>query len=137
MNTTPNKIIEPRKSYSFEATPEDEETQDELNRRLRKPGECGQSEIANGREAGELNMPIAVTRNDDLIDPQEVVAKIQRTARNPLQVRAATASLADMLRDAPVEVGFDPEKWQQQWSAVEAELKTITRANELAEGRGG
>ena len=41
MNTTPNKTVEPNKSYTFEAIPEDEETQEELNRRLRKPGEPG------------------------------------------------------------------------------------------------
>jgi hypothetical protein len=41
METTPKKIDEPRLSYTFDAVPEDEETQDELNRRMRKPGEPG------------------------------------------------------------------------------------------------
>jgi hypothetical protein len=41
MNTSPNKTVEPRMSYTFDAIPEDDEHQDELNRRLRKPGEPG------------------------------------------------------------------------------------------------
>jgi hypothetical protein len=38
---TPSNTVEPTKSYTFEAVPEDEETQEQLNRRLRKPGEPG------------------------------------------------------------------------------------------------
>ncbi len=41
MSTTSNKTLEPRKLDTFQAIPEDEETPDELNRRLRKPGEPG------------------------------------------------------------------------------------------------
>ena len=52
MNTTPNKTVEPRKSYTFEAIPEDEETQDELNRRLRKPGAPGCCASSKNGEAG-------------------------------------------------------------------------------------
>ena len=41
MDTTPDKSVEPRLSFTFDAIPEDDETQDELNQRLRKPGEPG------------------------------------------------------------------------------------------------
>jgi hypothetical protein len=41
METAPKKTEEPRLSYQFDAIPEDEATQDELNRRMRKPGEPG------------------------------------------------------------------------------------------------
>jgi hypothetical protein len=37
--STSNELEGPRKSYTFDATPEDEATQDELNRLLRKPGD--------------------------------------------------------------------------------------------------
>ena len=51
MNTTPNKTVERRKSFTFEAIPEDEKTQDELNRRLRKPGEPGDCESSKNGAA--------------------------------------------------------------------------------------
>jgi hypothetical protein len=54
VNTTPNETVEPRKSYTFEAVPEDEQTQDALNRRLRKPGEPG---YCASPKSGEVSNP--------------------------------------------------------------------------------
>ncbi len=39
-------------------------------------------------------------------------------------------------RAAPADPGFDLESWKRQWSVVEAELKALTRANDVAESRG-
>jgi hypothetical protein len=39
MNAIPKKNDAPRGSYTADAIPEDDERQDELNHRLRKPGE--------------------------------------------------------------------------------------------------
>jgi hypothetical protein len=47
-----------------------------------------------------------------------------------------TITLADLLRDAPEDPDFDLETWTQQWATIEAEMKVITRANDIAEGRG-
>ena len=69
--------------------------------------------------------------------PLEVVARIRATAPNPSQFRPATADLADVLRAAPGDPCFDLENWNRQWSVIEAEMKAITRANDIAEGRGG
>jgi plasmid stability protein len=69
--------------------------------------------------------------------PREIVATIQATAPNASQVRAATANLADVLRASPGDCCFDLESWNRQWSIVEAEMKARTRANDVAEGRGG
>jgi hypothetical protein len=41
MNAAPKKNDAPRASYTVDAIPEDGDRQDELNRRLRKPGEPG------------------------------------------------------------------------------------------------
>lgn len=41
MSAPLNKSGDPTKSYTFDAIPEDEDTQEALNRRLRKPGEPG------------------------------------------------------------------------------------------------
>ena len=41
-----------------------------------------------------------------------------------------------MPQNAPDDPDFDLESWRQQWAAVEAEMKAITRANDMAEGRG-
>jgi hypothetical protein len=70
------------------------------------------------------------------VTPLEAVTRIQATAPNPSQIRLATADLADGLRAAPSDPSFDLEVWNRQSSAVEDELKAITRANDVAEGRG-
>jgi len=74
--------------------------------------------------------------DSDPVTPPEAVATIQATPRNPAEVRPATANLADILNAAPGDPSFDLEGWNRQWSVVEAELKAITRANDVAEGRG-
>jgi cell pole-organizing protein PopZ len=73
---------------------------------------------------------------DDAPTLEEVVAQIKATPPNPAAIHPATASLADLLLDAPEDPDFDLERWTQQWAAVEAEMKAITRANDIAEGRG-
>jgi len=72
-----------------------------------------------------------------LVTAGEAVARIQSTEPNRSLVRPATTKLADLLRAAPGDPCFDLENWKRQWSVVEAELKAITRANDVAERRGG
>jgi hypothetical protein len=66
---------------------------------------------------------------------QEVVARIQATPPNPSSIRPATGNLAELLIASPDDPCFDLESWNRQWSDVEAELRAITRANDVAEGR--
>jgi hypothetical protein len=73
---------------------------------------------------------------DDFPTLEEVVAEIKATPPNPASIHPPTASLADLLREAPTDPNFDLEAWQQEWDKIEAEMKAITRANEIAEGRG-
>jgi plasmid stability protein len=77
----------------------------------------------------------AMARSDPFT-PSEVVAQIQATVPNPSSAKPGTANLADLLHAAPGDPSFDLESWNRHWSAVEAELKAITRANDRAEGRG-
>ena len=69
--------------------------------------------------------------------PLQVVARIQTTPRDPSQIIPATANLADALRSTPDDPAFDLEAWKREWSAVEGEMKAVTRGNDHAEGRGG
>lgn len=73
---------------------------------------------------------------DDFPTPEEVVAQIKATPPNPANIHPATESLADLLLNAPEDPDFDLESWNRDWARVEAEMKAITRANDLAEGRG-
>jgi hypothetical protein len=68
---------------------------------------------------------------------EEIVARIRATPPNPSLIRPATGNLADSLIASPDDPCFDLESWKRQWSVVEAELKAITRADDVAEGRGG
>jgi hypothetical protein len=67
--------------------------------------------------------------------PEEAVELIRRTPANPTQIRPATMYLADVLPAAPSDPAFDLESWRRQWSEVEAESKSLTRANEVGVGR--
>jgi len=67
--------------------------------------------------------------------PEEVVAKIRATPLNPHGIRPADASLAEALRNAPDDPDFDLATWIHEWAEAEAEMKTATRINAIAEGR--
>ena len=71
-------------------------------------------------------------------DPELValVEQIQATPPNPNNIHPATASLAELLQNAPPAPDFDLTTWTQQWQAVEAEIKAINRADDIAEGHG-
>ncbi len=71
----------------------------------------------------------------DTLNPQEVVAKIKATPPNPQNIHSATSSLLEALRNAPNSLDFELKTWEKNWSKVEREIKTITRANNIAEGR--
>lgn len=71
----------------------------------------------------------------DLLRPEDVVADIRATPPNLRQIRVATGSLCDALRQAPDEADFDLDAWEQSWTTVEREMKAVTRANTRAEGR--
>ena len=78
----------------------------------------------------------AALEDAELVTPPEAVERIQATPPNPSQVRPATTNLADVLHAAAGDPCIDLESWNRQWSVVETEFKAITRANDLAEGRG-
>ena len=73
---------------------------------------------------------------DDFPTLEEVVAEIKATPPNPAAIRPATGSLAEDLQNSPEDPDFDLETWTREWARVEAEMKAITRANDIAEGRG-
>lgn len=70
-------------------------------------------------------------------DPElmALVERIKATPPNPAAIRPASGSLAEALQNAPEDPDFDLETWTRQWEAVEAEMKAIDRADDIAEGR--
>lgn len=75
------------------------------------------------------------TEEEEFPTLEEIVAKIRATPPNPACIHPATASLADLLENAPHDPDFDLATWTRQWAEIEAEMKAITRANDIAEGR--
>jgi prevent-host-death family protein len=82
----------------------------------------------------------AVRVDPDIIrnDPEMIalVEKIKATPPDPNSIHPATASLAEALKNAPQDPDFDLESWTRQWNEIEAEMKAIDRADDIAEGRG-
>jgi len=66
--------------------------------------------------------------------PEEVVERILSLPPGPVIKPTSDISLAEALRNAPEDPDFDLAEWTAQWQAVEAEMKAITRANDVAEG---
>ena len=54
---------------------------------------------------------------------EDVVADIQRRGPGIPNVRRATTSLADHLRNAPHDPDFNLEEWQREWAKIEAEIE--------------
>ncbi len=68
---------------------------------------------------------------------EELMDRVRAKPPNPACVRLATGSLAEALVasvEAEDEAPFDLTEWQQQWAAVEAEMKEVELANDKAEG---
>ena len=66
----------------------------------------------------------------------ETVASIPVAPPDLRNLRPAHGSLANALRAAaPENLDFDLAQWNHEWAAVEAEMKAVTRANDVAEGR--
>jgi len=86
----------------------------------------------------------ADSEQTDYVPPtlEEVVARIRATPPNPANQfdwEATRKGLGEYLAagiaaEDPNE-DFDLEEWQRNWDAVEAEMKAVTRANDIAEGR--
>ena len=68
--------------------------------------------------------------------PEEVAVKIQALPPNPRGLRPATGSLAEALRHAPEAPDFELGAWNREWATVEAEIRAMTRADDIAAGRG-
>lgn len=71
----------------------------------------------------------ATLTSDVLPSLEQLVAKIQGLPRDPRNIRPATASLKELLENAPEDPEFDLDEWQRQWDMFEQELKDIERAD--------
>jgi hypothetical protein len=65
---------------------------------------------------------------------EQVIERAKRLPRDPQNIRPATASLKELLENAPVDPNFDLERWRREWEKVEEEMKAISHANAIAEG---
>lgn len=77
----------------------------------------------------------ALPHNDYFPTPEQVVAKIKALPKNPMNPLPPQGSLAEYLRNSPTDPNFDLDAWNKEWKAVEAEMKAMTPANDIAEGR--
>jgi len=83
----------------------------------------------------DLLTDLLETEPDDSPTLDPVIAEIKATRPDPAGFHPATQSLAEQLAHSPDDPSFDARAWNRQWTAVEAEMKAVTRANDLAEGR--
>lgn len=78
-----------------------------------------------------LGQAVSTTRAPS---PEDVVAEIRSAPASAGP--ASGGSLAEALRSAAEDPEFELETWRHEWSTVEAEMNALSRANDLAEGRG-
>lgn len=84
----------------------------------------------------DLLTDILESEPDDSPTLGQVIAEIKATRPDPAGFHPATQSLAEQFANSPDDPSFDARTWNRQWTAIEAEMKAVTRANDLAEGRG-
>lgn len=60
---------------------------------------------------------------------EEVVADIQRRGPGVPNFREATASLADLLANAPHDPDFDLEEWEREWGKIDSEIEAKDEQN--------
>ena len=72
---------------------------------------------------------------DDDLGLEDLVAEIQAMPPNLASIRPARGSLLETLENAPGDPDFDQKTWDKAWEEVEAELKAITQADDIAEKR--
>lgn len=106
---------------------------DEIEEQLRQEAAMQQQSVEEFVLAILLN---SLHVQDFFPTPEQVVAKIKAIGPNPQNIIPPQGSLADYLRNAPDDPNFDLAAWNEEWAAIEAEMKAITRANDIAEGRG-
>ena len=105
---------------------------DALEKRLKREAEV------QHRSVEELALAILsrVLDMEETPSPEAVVAKIQATPPCAANIRPATGSLAEALKNAPVDSDFDLDSWLAAWKAARDEMKAMTRKNDIIEGRG-
>lgn len=66
---------------------------------------------------------------------QQLVDETKALPFNPNNLRLADSSLLAALQNGPDDPDFDLATWQTQWAMVEAEMKAVEQANDVAEGQ--
>jgi hypothetical protein len=90
---------------------------------------------AQNRPAEDLALDllrVALIGDAPALTLDEVVARIRTAAPNPAGWRTVSGSLTDVLAEKDHD-DLDIAVWQSAWSAVEAEMDAIERANDRAE----
>lgn len=107
---------------------------DELAQDLQHRAE--EKEVSLDELVINLLVSALVNEPEDYPSLEEVVTRIKASPPNPANIHPATASLAELLLNAPEDPDFDLETWKREWANVEAEMKAIERANDITEGGG-
>lgn len=97
--------------------------------------------LADAKQVSLNDLVTDLLANVLATEPEEdelevLVARIKATPPNPASIRPATGSLIEALKNTPEDPDFDLEIWSHEWAKVEAEMKAIERADDIAEGRG-
>ncbi|MEZ4770392.1 MAG: hypothetical protein R2844_18445 [Caldilineales bacterium] len=106
---------------------------DELEARLRQ--EANEKHLSLEEFALGI-LTESLDRDPEFPTLDEVVAWIKAMPPARHGLRPASGSLAEALRSGPDDPEFDLGRWQTDWARVEAEMGTLTRQNDIAEGLG-
>ena len=64
----------------------------------------------------------------------EVVARIKAMPPGRHGLSPASGTMAEALRSGPTDPEFDLGRWQSDWARVEAEMRALTRQNDINAG---
>ncbi|MFN7944550.1 MAG: hypothetical protein U0Z53_04310 [Blastocatellia bacterium] len=110
---------------------------DPLSERLQNEAQA-RSQSAEALAVELLNQALTDSSDQELA---ALIARIRATPPNPANqfvlepgMQSLTEYLSSSLASEDLNEEFDLEEWQRNWNAVEAGMKGIDRANDIAEG---
>jgi hypothetical protein len=103
-------------------------------------GELNRRAIQQERTAQDividlLSRALGSEQDDELEEPEEVVARIKSMPRNTVIAPPTKEMVAAAQARSVYDKDFDLAQWTAEWQAVEAEMREMTRQDAIREGR--
>jgi hypothetical protein len=82
-----------------------------------------------------LNGLLGIEKDDEFETPEQVVARIKALPRDTAITPAPKEMVAAAQARSTTDENFDLAQWTEEWRIAEAEIREMTRQDDIREGR--